>query len=329
MVEFRDVVKRFSGKGRSVTAIDHLSGQIMAGQITGLIGPDGAGKTTLMRLIAGLLKPDEGEIRVLDMDSAHEAQEIQNSVGYMPQHFGLYEDLSVAENFALYADLQGVTGNERRTRLDRLMEFTGLGPFRNRLAGRLSGGMKQKLGLACALVRRPYLLLLDEPSVGVDPVARRELWSIVESLVNDGVSVLWSTAYLDEAERCKDVLLLSEGRLLQSGAPGPMTERLTGRTFSFPTEGIDKRVIVERLRRHRYVVDAIVKGSAVRLLLAERPDERQLGELAKEIGHAPAVITPAPPSFEDAFIALLTERRGAVPPEPRGPVCCWRKRPRP
>jgi len=319
VVEFHDVVKRFVSKGRSVTAIDHLSGRIMPRRITGLVGPDGAGKTTLMRLITGLLKPDEGQIRVLGMDSVEQAQGIQATVGYMPQHFGLYEDLSVAENFALYADLQGVTGGARRTRFEQLMAFTALGPFRDRLAGRLSGGMKQKLGLACALVRRPRFLLLDEASVGVDPLARRELWSIAESLVAEGMSVLWSTAYLDEAERCEDVILLSNGQLLQFGPPGPMSERLEGRTFSFPTEGVDKRSIVWRLRRHPYVVDAIIKGSSVRLLLAARPDERQLGELASDTGHAAAAIAPTRPSFEDAFIALLTERQKKAPPERPAP----------
>jgi ABC-2 type transport system ATP-binding protein len=327
IVEFRKIVKRYAGGHRSVTAIDGLSGRIEAGRITGLVGPDGAGKTTLMRLIAGLLAPDAGEIRVLGMNSVREAQRIQAAIGYMPQRFGLYEDLSVAENFALYADLLGVAGAAREARLERLMAFTGLDPFRGRLAGRLSGGMKQKLGLACALVRPPRLLLLDEPSVGIDPVSRRELWSIVEALVDEGVSVLWSTAYLDEAERCGDVLLLSEGRLLQSGAPGPMSERLAGRTFAFPTAGIDKRAVVPRLRRHPYVMDALIRGNEVRLLLADRPDERQMRELASDIAPGSEVLNPVPPRFEDAFIALLMERRRAAPaatvgamPAPQAPA---------
>ncbi len=222
VIELRDVAKRFIDGQRTITAIDGLSADIGSGRITGLVGPDGAGKTTLMRLLTGLHNADSGAIRVLGMDARTQAQQIQANVGYMPQRFGLYEDLSVSENLGLYADLQGLAGADRASRFDRLMSFTGLGPFRKRLAGRLSGGMKQKLGLACTLVRPPRLLLLDEPSVGVDPVSRRELWEMVQTLIGEGISVLWSTAYLDEAERCDDVLLLNDGQLLASGPPGPL-----------------------------------------------------------------------------------------------------------
>ena len=308
VIEMVDLVKTFAGKGRAVTAINQLSAQVRPGRITALAGPDGSGKTTLMRLTAGLLRPDAGAIRVLGLDCARQAQKVQDAIGYMPQRFGLYEDLTVAENFALYADLQGVAGADRKARFDRLMAFTGLGPFTGRLAGRLSGGMKQKLGLACALVRPPRLLLLDEPSVGVDPLSRRELWSIVDTLVDEGVSVLWSTAYLDEAERCKEVLLLSEGRLLEAGPPAPMSQRLRGRTFAFSSAGLDKRSTIPRLRRHPYVVDALIKGSEVRLLLSHAPDAAQLDELSRDIGRAPGDLKPVAPQFEDAFITLVTER---------------------
>ncbi|MDE2467123.1 MAG: ABC transporter ATP-binding protein, partial [Alphaproteobacteria bacterium] len=195
VISLDGVVKRFSSNGRKVTALDGVTARADAGRITGLVGPDGAGKTTLIRLIAGLMAPDAGRIEVLGFDSAQDPQRIQAAIGYMPQRFGLYEDLSVFENFALYARLRGLRGLARDQRFKELMSFTGLGPFRDRLAGRLSGGMKQKLGLACALVRPPRLLVLDEPSVGVDPVSRRELWSIVETLLSQGISVLWSTAY--------------------------------------------------------------------------------------------------------------------------------------
>jgi ABC-2 type transport system ATP-binding protein len=313
VLEVADLVKTFAGKGRQVTAIDGLSARVLSGRITALAGPDGAGKTTLMRLAAGLLHPDKGTIRVLGLDCVTQAQQVQDAIGYMPQRFGLYEDLSVAENFALYADLQGVAGDQRRARFERLMSFTGLAPFTTRLAGRLSGGMKQKLGLACALVRPPRLLLLDEPSVGVDPVSRRELWSIVNTLVGEGVSVLWSTAYLDEAERCEEVLLMSEGRLLEAGPPDPISARLQGRIYTFPSAGLDKRATLPRLRRHPYVVDAMIKGSEVRLLLAHEPDPTQIAELGRDIGLPADALKPVAPSFEDAFIALLTERKATSP----------------
>ena len=324
VIEIVDLVKTFAGKSRAVTAINQLSAQVRPGRITALAGPDGSGKTTLMRLAAGLLRADAGAIRVLGLDCARQAQKVQDAIGYMPQRFGLYEDLTVAENFSLYADLQGVAGADRKARFDRLMTFTGLGPFTKRLAGRLSGGMKQKLGLACTLVRPPRLLLLDEPSVGVDPLSRRELWSIVETLVDEGVSVLWSTAYLDEAERCAEVLLLSEGRLLEAGPPGPMSRHLSGRTFAFSSAGLDKRSIIPRLRRHPYVVDALIKGSEVRLLLSHVPEPAQLDELSRDISRVPGDLKPVPPSFEDAFIALVTER---TEPRTDAPVAAEAPRP--
>ena len=193
------------------------------GSVTGLIGPDGAGKTTLMRLCCGLLTLDGGRIETLGIDAASRPADVQAAVGYMPQRFGLYEDLSVQENLDLYADLQGVSPDDRPTRYRKLMEMTGLAPFTTRLAGKLSGGMKQKLGLACALVRPPRLLLLDEPTVGVDPVSRRELWQIVYSQVREaGMSVLLSTAYLDEAERCDEVVLMHKGKVLGQAPPADL-----------------------------------------------------------------------------------------------------------
>ncbi|MBE2295589.1 MAG: ABC transporter ATP-binding protein, partial [Phycisphaerales bacterium] len=203
------LLKTFSSGKRTIQALNSIDLRIAPGRIVGLIGPDGAGKTTLMRLSAGLLVADAGELRILDLDVAQEPLAVQSAIGYMPQRFGLYEDLSVQENLDLYADLQGVAVTERRERYVELMHLVGLARFTTRLAGHLSGGMKQKLGLACTLVRPPRLLLLDEPTVGVDPLSRRELWLIIQRLVREhGVSVLLSTAYLDEAERCDEVILL-------------------------------------------------------------------------------------------------------------------------
>src|SRR5687768_15137479 len=229
----RGVKKTFCREsGEMVTALNAVSLEVAHGSLTALVGPDGAGKTTLIRLAAGLLSADAGELRVLDMDVAAEPQQVQDRIGYMPQKFGLYEDLSVQENLDLYADLHGVTMEERGERYPRLMEMTSLGAFKKRLAGRLSGGMKQKLGLACTLVRSPELLLLDEPTVGVDPLSRRELWEIIHQLVNEqGLTVLLSTSYLDEAEQCRHVVVLNEGKVLAQGSPGDVSGLARGRTF--------------------------------------------------------------------------------------------------
>src|SRR5262245_42834272 len=223
LIELDGVVKRF--EGAETPAVDGVTARIFGGKVTGLVGPDGAGKTTLMRLIDGLLEPSGGSIRACGFDTRSELSSLRAVVSYMPQRFGLYEDLTVLENLNLYADLRGVVGPERREAFARLLQFTYLAPFTSRLAGKLSGGMKQKLGLACSLVRTPKLLLLDEPSVGVDPISRRELWKLVYDLVDQGVAVVWSTAYLDEAERCGTVLALSGGKLLYHGPPDELTRR--------------------------------------------------------------------------------------------------------
>jgi ABC-2 type transport system ATP-binding protein len=192
------VTKRFSPDGTS--AVMQVTANIFGGHVTGLVGPDGAGKTTLLRLMAGLLAPGEGRITVAGSDPTDRSSNIHEIMSYMPQKFGLYEDLTVMENLNLYADLRGVVGETRLPAIEKLLSFTGLGPFTTRPAGKLSGGMKQKLGLACSLIQRPQILLLDEPSVGVDPLSRRELWQMVYELVGEGIAVVWSTAYLDEAE---------------------------------------------------------------------------------------------------------------------------------
>jgi len=313
VIELRDVTKRFADVGRAVTALESVSARIEAGRITGLVGPDGAGKTTLMRLLTGLVKPESGSIHVLGLDAVARSQEVQSSVGYMPQRFGLYEDLTVAENLALYADLQGLPGTARKSQFDRLMAFTGLGPFRSRLAGRLSGGMKQKLGLACTLVRPPRLLLLDEPSVGVDPISRRELWEIVHALTAEGVSVLWATAYLDEAERCDDVLLLNRGRLLAAGPPQSFSERLEGRTFAVRAENGDRRAVLHEVRRLPQVIDVVIKGRDVRVLVAREAAADYLSRCCDDLAVAAVRVVAVEPTFEDAFVSLLKE--GARPPE--------------
>ncbi|GAB6043908.1 ATP-binding cassette domain-containing protein [Endothiovibrio diazotrophicus] len=304
----RGLNKTFQAGKRTVTALDGVELAVRGGTVTGLIGPDGAGKTTFMRLAAGLFVPDAGEITVLGLDATRNALAVQAQIGYMPQRFGLYEDLSVQENLDLYADLQGVAPAERPARYAELTEMTGLGPFTKRLAGRLSGGMKQKLGLACTLVKPPRLLLLDEPTVGVDPVSRRELWAIVYRLVErQGMSVLLSTAYLDEAERCAEVILLHRGQVVDQGPPAGFSAPLAGRCFHVRNDGIGRRGLQGQLGRIPGVLDAVVQGDSVRVLTAE-PGPPDLAGLDPETRCA-----AVPPRFEDAFVARLHDGGDRTP----------------
>ncbi|MFW6239677.1 MAG: ATP-binding cassette domain-containing protein [Thermodesulfobacteriota bacterium] len=309
------VSRTFTEGKRTIHALREVSLEVPRGKVTGLIGPDGAGKTTLMRLAVCLLAPDAGSISVLGIDALKKPLAVQATVGYMPQRFGLYEDLSVRENLDLYADLQGVPKSDRPERYKELMRMTGLGDFTDRLAGRLSGGMKQKLGLACTLVRAPELLILDEPTVGVDPVSRRELWSIVARLVEErGMSVLLSTAYLDEAEKCDGVILLHEGNILGRGKPEKFREEQRGRAFMVDAPGLKKREIQERLRRAKGVVDAVIQGEQVRLVVDEgiEPDAESLLPDVEDVA-----IEPVEPRFEDSYVARLrAETGGLEPPDP-------------
>lgn len=304
-VRLENVRRTFRSGKRVITALEGVTASAARGAVTGLIGPDGAGKTTLMRLVAGLLRAEAGRIEVLGTDVAREPLAVQARLGYMPQHFGLYEDLTVQENLNLYADLQGVPRAARQARFAELLHMTGLGPFTARMAGRLSGGMKQKLGLACTLVQPPELLLLDEPTVGVDPVSRRELWEIIGHLTREAhTTVLFSTAYLDEAERCDAVLLVHEGRLLGSGPPGSFSAEMTGHTF-YATSGLRRRRLQERLATAPGVIDAVIQGSHVRVVTAEArvPDAAALVAEADDL-----TLTPTPPRFEDSFVARLRTR---------------------
>ncbi|OZI37341.1 ABC transporter ATP-binding protein [Bordetella genomosp. 10] len=305
-VEASGVHKRFYEKEarRHVQALADVSLRVRARALTALVGPDGAGKTTFLRLTAGLMRADSGALRVLGLDAAREPQAIQNRISYMPQRFGLYEDLSVQENLDLYADLHGVAVEERRDRYAQLLEMTDLARFTARPAGKLSGGMKQKLGLACTLVRSPDLLLLDEPTVGVDPLSRRELWEIVQQLVEaEGLSVLMTTAYLDEAERCGEVYVLHEGRVLAAGQPGDISHHASGRCFVVaPPDGRPVRELqASLLDRADAIVDAVPQGGEVRLILRDRADADRLGFPAERL-------RPVDARLEDGFMVLLRTR---------------------
>ena len=309
-----------------ITALRGISAQIQPGVITGVVGPDGAGKTTLLRHLAGLLRPSAGRVEVLGHDMAREAALAYPHIGYMPQRFGLYEDLTVAENLALFADLHSLTGAARDARAGMLLDFTGLAPFTARLASALSGGMKQKLGLACALLAQPRLLLLDEPSVGVDPASRRELWRIVERMMaeaNGDMGVVWATSYLDEAGRCASVLLLHEGELLSAAPPADFLAPLQGRVCRVTLPVQNRRTAVAKAKTLPGVLDALVQGDTLRLVLAPGaapPDPAALGGGKLEL---------VPPRFEDGFIDRLVSLSpqtapppvsAAMPPQADGPA---------
>ncbi len=304
---------------RPQVALAGISARIEPGVITGLVGPDGAGKTTLLRLLAGLLRPAAGRVSVLGHDMAHEAALAHPYIGYMPQRFGLYEDLSVAENLALFADLHGLTDEARETRVKMLLHFTGLAPFTARLASQLSGGMKQKLGLACALLAKPRVLLLDEPSVGVDPASRRELWGIVQRMLETDkdpqmpMGVVWATSYLDEAERCAKVLLLHEGKLLSAEPPQAFLKPLAGRVFRATVPAAGRRRAVIQALAQPGVLDVLVQGDTLRLVLRANthpPAPENFGAQDMQ---------PVPPRFEDGFIDRLLAQNAPVAPQPVPP----------
>ncbi|MGP8231700.1 MAG: ATP-binding cassette domain-containing protein [Methylovirgula sp.] len=293
----KGIVKSFAKAPQP--ALDDVSITIAPGGMTGLVGPDGAGKTTLIRILAGLIDPDAGQAQVFGLPAVATDR---SRIGYMPQRFGLYEDLTVMENLRLYADLRGLPVSERAASFERLLDFTDLKRFGDRLAGNLSGGMKQKLGLACALVREPALLLLDEPSVGVDPISRRELWSMVKQLADRGIGVLWSTAYLDEAEHCDTVTLLNNGKCLHSGPPAALTSALHDRVFRIAAPGAGRRALLRRALDAPTIADGTIQGASIRLMLkagAAQP-------LAADLGLPAGVeLHPVKPRFEDAFVDLL------------------------
>jgi ABC-2 type transport system ATP-binding protein len=305
-VTIRALSKSFPRGRLRVTALDQLSLDIAAGGITGLVGPDGAGKTTLLRLIAGLLTAEDGSITVLGQQVPQAIEEIRAGIGYMPQRFGLYEDLTVAENLRLFGDLHDLDPGQFAKRQAELMHFTGLADFTARLAGNLSGGMKQKLGLACALLPHPRLLLLDEPSVGVDPISRRELWQLVRDLAGAGTTVIWSTAYLDEAEKCDNVIVLQDGRLLASGQPSALIATAATGAVLVPVAPQQRRQRQRALLAAPGIRDATLLGSHLRLVFSDGRPVDATG-IAAEL----AAGKPTPARLEDAVVTLLRRQAPA------------------
>jgi ABC-2 type transport system ATP-binding protein len=314
----RNLCKTFFTKasGQITKALLDVSIEVPTGSLTALVGPDGAGKTTLLRLAAGLMIADQGTLLVLDIDAALDPQAIQARISYMPQRFGLYEDLSAQENLDLYADLHNVPNDVRQERYERLLKMTNLASFTSRPAGKLSGGMKQKLGLACALVRSPDLLLLDEPTVGVDPLSRRELWEIIWQLVyGEELTVIISTAYLDEVEYCAKVFVLHEGRLLIQGSPQDIRDHAKGRCFIVsPFLNEPPRYLQAKLLDQvDTIIDAVPQGGGIRFVQREKN-----APLAEQLLDG-LNIQEVEPRLEDGFMVLLRQERDPVlPPDDNG-----------
>jgi ABC-2 type transport system ATP-binding protein len=286
-------------------AVDDLTLTVAPGELFGLVGPDGAGKTTVMRLLAAILAPSGGTATVLGHDVARAPEAVKLHLGYMSQRFGLYPDLTVAENLRFYADLHEVPRRQRQERLARLLAFSQLGPFQERLAGRLSGGMKQKLGLACALIHEPRLLLLDEPTNGVDPVSRREFWRILYQLLQQGVTIFVATAYLDEAERCRRIALLHQGRLLACDTPAAVKRRLVGQMVEWQ---FDQARAAAALLRERWPAAVMgLYGDRVHLLAPDAAWLTQARAALAAAGYAPAHERPCEPSLEDVLVAALRQ----------------------
>ncbi len=296
----RNLTRRFG----PLTAVDRLNLEVRRGEIFGLVGPDGAGKTTTLRLLCGLLDPTEGEVEVAGRSVTRDLDSVKDRIGYMAQRFGLYVDLTVEENMRFYADLFGITGPARDTLMAQLLRMTRMEPFRDRQAGKLSGGMKQKLALMCALLHRPEVLFLDEPTNGVDPVSRRDFWAILYQLVKDGMTVFVTTAYLDEAERCNRVGLLDRGRLIRCDAPGRLRTSLDEDCFQ--VQARRRRAAREALLGADGVLSVEPAGDTLHLFLdSKRTTPETLGRALDARGLGPAVFDPIDPSLEDVFIALI------------------------
>jgi ABC-2 type transport system ATP-binding protein len=299
-----DLTKHFPG----ITAVNRLTFEVHAGEIFGLVGPDGAGKTTTLRMLAGVLSPDGGSATVAGADISREAEAAKARLSYMPQRFGLYEDLTVAENIRFYADVFGVSRSEREARSRQLLAAAGMSPFTARLAGKLSGGMKQKLGLVCALIHRPLVILLDEPTNGVDPVSRRDFWRILYSLLNEGIAILMSTSYLDEAERCHRVALLHQGQMLHCETPAGLKRLLHGAVVSIV--GHQARRIRAALGGAAGVLNALLVGDGVHLVVDDAG--RRIPELRAALQTAGVAfdrLEEVEPTIEDLFVAATSNER--------------------
>ena len=300
-------VNRLGRKFGDITAVADLTFEVGSGELFGIVGPDGAGKTTTLRMLAGVLRPTSGDASLAGVSVVRDPEGVKHHIAYMSQRFGLYTDLTVRENIDFYADLYQVPGKDRPARLERLYAFSGLGPFEDRLAGQLSGGMKQKLGLCAALIHEPDILLLDEPTFGVDPISRRDLWLIVHEMVARGVTVVVSTAYLDEAERCDRVMLLHDGRSVILDTPEALQQRLQGQVFAVNTDAPRRaRAILLELPQVR---QAVLFGDVVHMMLpGGQRDLPVTREALAANGIAVSREEQIEPTLEDVFIDLVQGR---------------------
>ncbi len=300
----------------TLTAVDGISLSVAEGEIFGLVGPDGAGKTTTMRLLAAIMDPTSGDAWVAGHHTVRQAEAVSNDIGYMSQRFGLYPDLTVAENIDFYADVYGVARRGRQEKIDRLLDFSNLTPFKKRQAGNLSGGMKQKLGLACALIHTPKVLFLDEPTNGVDPLSRRDFWRILYQLLHERVTIFVSTAYLDEAERANRIGLMHQGKLIAVGAPHEVKKLMHGGILE--VRAPEPRRVTAILREQLGAGSVGLFGDRVHVV-TEDPEatERRVEQILSGTGVGVEGMRPVEPSLEDVFVSVLAGREGRMPSEPR------------
>jgi ABC-2 type transport system ATP-binding protein len=294
----------------TLTAVDHVHLEVSVGEAFALVGPDAAGKTTTMRMLVGILDPDEGRAEVLGFDTVQESEALKERIGYMPQRFGLYDDLTVAENMVFYADIYRVSREERAQRMPELLGFSNLSPFQDRLARNLSGGMRQKLGLACALIHTPRLLFLDEPTFGVDPISRREFWEILNRLLGSGLTIFLSTAYMDEAERAHRVGLMHRGRLLVTDTPKAIKS-------SFQGELLDARAsnlwtAREVLNDHSLVRQVLAMGDRLMITVDDAATAAlPLQQVLEQAGLTGVSLERAAPNLEDLFVQIVRRDEGS------------------
>ena len=305
MVEIQDMTRQFG----AVTAVDRLNLTVERGEVFGLVGPDGSGKTTTLRVLCGLLEPSAGSVRVAGFEVSKEVEAVRDRIGYMAQRFGLYADLTVEENMIFYADLFGVPRSERNTLMPDLLRMTRMEPFGKRLAGKLSGGMKQKLALMCTLLHRPQILFLDEPTNGVDPVSRRDFWIVLHKLVKEGMTVFVTTVYLDEAERCDRVGLMHRGRLIRCDSPQKLMNTLDEECYEIRCG--DPRRVKAILQEREEVLSVEPAGAVLHAFIRKGVNHLDLERTIDAAGLGPVQFQRIIPSLEDVFIALIRRETNA------------------
>ncbi len=300
MIEVKNISKSYAG----ISAIKDITFTVEKGKLFGFIGPDGAGKTTLIRILTTLLLPDKGEARVGDLDVVDDFKKLRKSIGYMPGRFSLYEDLSVKENLSLFAAIFGTTIEKNYHLIEDI--YKQIEPFRNRRAGALSGGMKQKLALSCAMIHAPEVIFLDEPTTGVDPVSRKEFWQMLRKLKDAGITILVSTPYMDEAALCDEVALIQDGDVLQIDSPQDIIESYGNMLFSIPGHvGFE---LIDRLRKADGVQNAYLFGEEIRMVFKETIEQDSVQHIVQSVGVPGELIRPVTPTVEDCFIQLMQKQ---------------------